>query len=301
PFGSEAGSRLYKTGDLARYLPDGNIEFLGRIDHQVKIRGFRIELGEIEAAIALHPAVKQALVIDREDVSRNKQLVAYIVAQSKQVPTQSELRHFLQGKLPDYMVPAAFVFLGTLPLNPNGKVDRRALRAPETVGVNLTTDYVAPRTTTEEKIAAIWSQVLGVEKIGINDNFFELGGHSLLATQAISHIRQALTVEIALQSLFAQPTIAKLAELIEQQAQNTQQLQQIPKANRTSLPLSFAQQRLWFWEQLQPGNSIYHIASALQLQGPLNIKVLQKSLDAIVAHHEALRTNYIIQNGNPIQ
>ncbi|WP_218776813.1 non-ribosomal peptide synthetase, partial [Nostoc sp. T09] len=238
PFGSEAGSRLYKTGDLARYLPDGNIEFLGRIDHQVKIRGFRIELGEIEAAIAQHPLVQQAVLIVREDIPGNKRLVAYIVAKSQPAPTTSEWRSFLKQSLPEYMIPNAYVVIETVPLTPNGKVDRRALRAPETASVNLATNYVAPRTTTQQAIAAIWSQVLGVEKIGINDNFFELGGHSLLATQAISRIRQTLTVEIALQSLFAQPTIAQLAQFIEQQAQNTQQLQQIPKANRTSLPLS---------------------------------------------------------------
>jgi amino acid adenylation domain-containing protein len=295
-------SKLYKTGDLARYLSDGNLEFLGRIDHQVKIRGFRIELGEIEVILAQHLGVKQALVIDREDVPGNKQLVAYIVAKSGQVLTQNELRSFLQGKLPEYMVPAAFVFLDTIPLNPNGKVDRRALPVPDTS--SLTTEFVAPRTTKEEVLAGIWGQVLAREKIGIHDNFFELGGHSLLATQVISRIRQALAVEISLQSLFAHPTIAELAEVMNQQrfARINHELQTIPKViNRESIPLSFAQQRMWFWEQLQPGNSIYHVAEAFHLHGDFNVEVLQQSLDAIVAHHEALRTNFIIQDGNPVQ
>lgn len=304
PFGGEPETRLYKTGDLARYLPDGNIEFLGRIDQQVKIRGFRIELGEIEAILAQHPALKQTLVIDREDVPGNKRLVAYLVAQPGQVPNQSELRRFLLGKLPEYMVPTAFVLLDTIPLNPNGKVDRRALPAPDTSSLSLATDFVAPRTTKEEILAAIWGQVLGREQIGSYDNFFELGGHSLLATQVISRIRQALSVEISLQSLFAHPTIAELAEVINQHqfAGINFELQTIPKlVNRESIPLSFAQQRMWFWEQLQPGNSIYHVAEALHLQGDLNMEVLQQSLDAILAHHEALRTNFIIQDGNPVQ
>ncbi|BAY29619.1 amino acid adenylation domain-containing protein [Nostoc carneum NIES-2107] len=302
PFSSEAESRLYKTGDLARYLPDGNIEFLGRIDHQVKVRGFRIELGEIEAAIAQHSLVQQTVVTVREDIPGDKRLVAYIVTQSQPAPTTSEWRSFLKQSLPDYMIPNAFVVLETLPLTPNGKVDRRALPAPETESVNLATNYVAPNTPTQEAIAAIWTQVLGVEKIGINDNFFELGGHSLLATQVISRIRQAFKVDIALQLLFAQPTIAQLAQLIQQQAQNTQQLQQIPQANRESIPLSFAQQRVWFLEQLEPNNSAYIITDAQRLQGQLNIEILQQSLDAIVAQHEALRTTFIPgDDGSPIQ
>ncbi len=303
PFASEPGTRLYKTGDLARYLPDGNLEFLGRIDQQVKIRGFRIELGEIEAILAQHLALKQALVIDREDIPGNKRLVAYIVAKPGQVPTQRELRRFLQGKLPEYMVPAAFVFLDSIPLNPNGKVDRRALPAPDASSL-IATNFVAPRTTKEEVLAAIWGQVLGIEQIGIYDNFFELGGHSLLATQVISRIRQALPVEISLQSLFTHPTIAEFAEVINQHqlAGVNQELQTIPKlVNRETIPLSFAQQRMWFWEQLQPGNSIYHVAEAFHLQGDLNVEVLQQSLDVIVAHHEALRTNFITQDGNPVQ
>ncbi|BAY09129.1 non-ribosomal peptide synthetase [Calothrix sp. NIES-2098] len=302
PFSKKIGSRLYKTGDLARYLPDGNIEFLGRIDDQVKIRGFRIELGEIEATLAQHPLVQQAVVTVREDIPGDKRLVAYIVAQSQPAPTTSEWRSFLKQSLPDYTIPNAFVVLETLPLTPNGKVNRRALPEPDTESVNLATDYVAPSTPTQEAIAAIWKQVLGVEKIGINDNFFDLGGHSLLATQAISYIRQAFQLEIALQSLFAQPTIAQLAQFIDQQAQNTQQLQQIPKANRESIPLSFAQQRVWFLEQLEPNSSAYIIIDAQRLQGKLNIEILQQSLDAVVAQHEALRTTFIPgDDGSPIQ
>jgi acyl carrier protein len=209
---------------LARYLPDGNIEFLGRIDQQVKIRGFRIELGEIEATLGEYPAVQQNLVIVTEDVPGDKRLVAYVVVHPEQVPpTSSELRGFLQGKLPEYMVPKAFVFLDVIPLNPNGKVDRRALRAPDTADLSGVNRFVAPRTPTEEVLAAIWTQVLGLEQVGIYDNFFELGGHSLLATQVISRVRQTLGLEIPLQLLFETPTIAGLAEaIVQSQADKTE-------------------------------------------------------------------------------
>ncbi|MBW4560438.1 MAG: amino acid adenylation domain-containing protein [Mojavia pulchra JT2-VF2] len=304
PFSNEPGARLYKTGDLARYLPDGNIEFLGRIDHQVKIRGFRIELGEIETTLSQHPVVKQAVVIAREDIAGDKRLVAYIVLNSQPAPTINEWRSFLKQTLPDYMVPSSFVILEDLPLTPNGKVDRRALPAPDAYSILLDTNFVPPSNRTEEILAGIWSKVLGVEQVGIHDNFFELGGHSLLATQVISRIRQALTVNISLRSLFENPTVAGLAVIIDQH-QSTDinfQLQTIPKlVNRESIPLSFGQQRMWFWEQLQPGSSIYHTAETLHLQGDLNITVLQQSLDTIVARHEALRTNFIVQDGNPVQ
>ncbi|BAY10335.1 non-ribosomal peptide synthetase [Calothrix sp. NIES-2098] len=215
PFASEAGTRLYKTGDLARYLPDGNIEFLGRIDHQVKIRGFRIELAEVEAAIAQHPAVKQAIVIDREDVAKNKQLVAYIVPQPQQVPTKSELRSFLQGKLPDYMLPAAFVFLDALPLNPNGKIDRQALPAP--ASENSAVSIVLPRNQVEQQLLEIWQQVLGVQPIGVRDNFFELGGHSLLAIKLFWEIEQAFGKNLPLATLFQAGTIESLAKILQPQ------------------------------------------------------------------------------------
>ncbi len=304
PFSQEEEARLYKTGDLGRYLPDGNIEYLGRIDHQVKIRGFRIELGEIETVVSQHPSVLQTVVIAREDVSGNKRLVAYVVVKPEQVlPTPSQLRDFAKEQLPDYMLPSTFVFLDTLPLTPNGKVDRRALPAPNTSDLIDTRNFVAPRTSTEEMLAAIWSQVLGLERIGIHDNFFELGGHSLLATQVISRLRQAFGVEISLQQLFETPTIAGLASAIATlQNQGTNEHLTIPRrANRYSAPLSYVQQQLWFLAQLKPDSAAYNIVEAMQLQGDLKVDVLQKSLDAIVVHHEALRTNFIAEDGNPVQ
>jgi amino acid adenylation domain-containing protein len=214
PFAQEPGARLYKTGDLARYLSDGNIQFLGRLDRQVKIRGFRIELREIEALMAQHPDILQTVVIAREDQPDNKLLVAYVVPNQEQVPTPSELRRFLKEKLPDYMVPEAFVVLGALPLIPNGKVDHRALPAPEPSRGGLEEAFVAPRTPTEEVIAAIWADILSLKQVSIYDNFFELGGHSLLATQVISQMREAFQVELPLRALFEGSTTADLAELV---------------------------------------------------------------------------------------
>ncbi|RMF36692.1 MAG: non-ribosomal peptide synthetase, partial [Chloroflexi bacterium] len=215
PFSGVPGARLYRTGDLVRFRPDGNIEFLGRIDHQVKVRGFRIELGEIEAVLEGHPALREVAVIAREDSPGDKRLVAYVVPKGEPAPTVSELRSFLRRTLPDYMVPAAFVFLETLPLTPSGKVDRRALPAPDGLRPTLQREYVPPRTPVEQELAALCAELLGVERVGIYDNFFELGGHSLLATQFISRVRETFDVEVPLRALFEHPTVAELAEEIE--------------------------------------------------------------------------------------
>jgi amino acid adenylation domain-containing protein len=214
---NSSSARLYKTGDLARYRPDGNIEFLGRIDNQVKIRGFRIELGEIEALLNQHPAVRETVVIVQEDIPGDKELVAYIVPNQDQAPTSSQLRQFLKEKLPGYMIPSAYAMLDSLPLTPNGKVDRRVLPAVDTLSLDTKEDYVAPRTTVEEELAGIWAKVLGKQQvgIGIHDNFFELGGHSLLATQLTSRIRDAFQVELPVRILFEAPTVATLARHIE--------------------------------------------------------------------------------------
>ena len=208
------GERLYRTGDMGRYLPDGNIEFLGRVDHQVKIRGFRIELGEIEAALAQHPAVKDAVVIAREDAPGEKRLVAYVVSNGQEMPTVADWRGYLREKVPDYMVPAAFVALEKFPLSSNGKVDRKALPAPDHTRPELGSECVAPRTPVEETLAAIWCAVLNVKRVGIHDNFFDLGGDSILATQALARITQNFAAEVNLFELFEQPTIAGLAETI---------------------------------------------------------------------------------------
>jgi amino acid adenylation domain-containing protein len=215
PFSDEPGTRLYKTGDLARYLPDGNIEFLGRIDHQVKVRGFRIELGEIETVLGRHPTVRETVVMARKDVLGDNRLVAYVVPNQKPAPTTNELRSFLKRKLPQYMVPSTFMFLDALPLTPNGKVDRRALPAPDRVRPELERAFVAPRTPIEEMLAGIWAEVLGLEEVGIHDNFFELGGHSLVATQVMYRVRAASRVELSLRSLFERPTVAGLAEYVD--------------------------------------------------------------------------------------
>jgi acyl carrier protein len=216
PFSDEPEPRLYKTGDMARYLPDGNIEFLGRLDHQVKIRGFRIELGEIEAVLNQYQAVQSSVVVAREDVSGDKRLVAYTLAVPGSAPSASELRSFLQQKLPEYMVPSVFVFLDSLPLTPNGKLDRKALPAPDQTRPELDETFVAPRTPVEETLASIWAGVLKVDKVGIHDNFFELGGHSLLATQLISRIRDTFKIDLPLRSLFEAPTIYGLAQRLQE-------------------------------------------------------------------------------------
>jgi amino acid adenylation domain-containing protein len=215
PFSTEPGARLYKTGDLSRYLPDGNIEFLGRIDNQVKIRGYRIEPGEIEVVLGEHPSVQAVIVLAREDSPGNKRLVAYVVAAPGSTPPTNELRSFLQQKLPDYMVPSVFLFLESLPLTLNGKVDRKSLPAPDQSRPELEHAYTAPRTPVEELLAQICAKILKLDKVGIHDNFFHLGGHSLLATQVVSRVRQALQMELPLRTLFEAPTVAELALKIE--------------------------------------------------------------------------------------
>ncbi|NMF67500.1 condensation domain-containing protein, partial [Brasilonema octagenarum] len=295
--------RLYKTGDLARYLSDGNIEYLGRIDNQVKIRGFRIELGEIEAVLSQHSHVQASCAIAREDIPGNKRLVAYIVPQKEQTLTVSELRGFLKEKLPEYMVPSAIVILEALPLTPNGKLDRRALPAPD-LHSEITDKYVAPRNPIEEILSLIWAQVLKIEQVGIYDNFFELGGHSLLATQLVSRVRTSLKVELPLRSLFAAPTVAAIAQSIGQLQQQDLELTAspiVPRAENAELPLSFAQTRLWFLDKLNPSSGFYNIPSALRLVGTLEVATLQQSLQEIIHRHEALRTNFITVDGQPTQ
>ncbi|WP_373526933.1 amino acid adenylation domain-containing protein [Nostoc sp.] len=298
---------IYKTGDLGRWLPNGNIEFLGRIDNQVKIRGFRIELEEIEAVIRQHLAVRETVVIVREDTG-DKRLVAYIVLQSdsQDLPENliSELRNLLKARLPQQMIPSAFVVLESLPLAPSGKVDRRALPAPDFTQLQNESTFVAPGTPIQEMLVGIWAEVLGLEKVSIHDNFFELGGHSLLATRVISKVRQIFEVELPLRRLFEQPTVASLATLIEKNIKAGIGLE-IPPIERIfrdeELILSFAQQRLWFLTQLQPDSPFNNISAAFCLQGQLNQQALQESLNEIVRRHEVLRTNFKTVAGRPIQ
>jgi acyl-coenzyme A synthetase/AMP-(fatty) acid ligase/acyl carrier protein len=213
PFSDEVGARLYKTGDLVRYLADGNLVYLGRIDHQVKLRGYRIELGEIESTLRRHAGVRESVVVLREDAPEQKRLAAYVVAAGPSRPSARELRAFLRKMLPDYMVPSAFVVLDKLPLTPNGKVDRRALPAPERP--HLEEGFVAPRTPVEEALAEIWAEVLRLKQVGIHSDFFELGGHSLLATLVISRVREVFQAELPLRSMFEELTVAGLAERVE--------------------------------------------------------------------------------------
>jgi len=215
PFGDQPGARLYKTGDLARYLPEGNIEFLGRIDNQVKVRGFRIELSEIEVALGRHSAVRECVVVVREDEPGDKRLAAYLAPRVESAPSTSELRRFLGKKLPNHMIPSAFVILDALPRSPNGKVDRRTLPVPDAQQSALAETFIGPRTSVEEIVNRIWREVLNLERIGIHDNFFELGGHSLLATQVISRVRNMFGVDVPMHRLFQTPTIAELADFVE--------------------------------------------------------------------------------------
>jgi len=216
PFSAEGGGRLYRTGDLACWRADGTVQFLGRIDHQVKIRGYRIEPAEIDLVLEQHENVAEALVIVREDIPGNKRLVAYVVAASQSTPGAGELRDYLKERLPEYMVPSAFVMLDQMPLTPNGKIDRRALPAPDTTRPEMTHRFVAPRNATEEALAGIVAKVLNLQQVGVEDDFFELGGHSLLATQVISRLREALNVELRLREIFEHPTIGELAQVISQ-------------------------------------------------------------------------------------
>ncbi|WP_437811924.1 amino acid adenylation domain-containing protein [Sorangium sp. So ce1078] len=303
-FGGVPGARMYRTGDLGRRLADGTIEFLGRRDHQVKIRGFRIELGEIEARLAQHPDVREAVVAVREEPPSGKRLVAYVVGAAGDPPAPERLRDFLKEALPDYMMPSAFVALPALPLTPNGKVDRKALPAPESPAADPAGADTAPRTPTEHALAGIWAEVLGLDRVGTHASFFELGGHSLLATQVASRVRKALGVELPLRSLFDHPTVAALAGHIDQQRAPLAAAEApplVPAPRQGPLPLSFAQQRLWFLEQLQGQRGMLTIPFALRLTGALDAEALQKSFASVIARHEVLRTAIVVEQGEPWQ
>ncbi|MFP5284773.1 MAG: amino acid adenylation domain-containing protein, partial [Thermoanaerobaculia bacterium] len=298
PFSAEPGARVYRSGDLARRRTDGAVEFLGRIDHQVKIRGFRIELGEIEAALASHPAVREAVVLARQDKTGGQTLIAYVAGDG---PETAGLRELLRRRLPEYMVPAFFVALPALPLNPNGKVDRGALARiepfPETGAAG---EGAAPRTVTEELLAGLWAELLGRESVGVHDNFFELGGHSLLATRLVSRIRSALRRELPVAALFERPTVAELAAALESVPQGDP-LPPIERARGDRLELSFAQQRLWFLDRLEPASSLYNLPAAFRLRGPLDVAAWSAALNEVVRRHEALRTTFEALDGEPVQ
>ncbi|MBB4636977.1 amino acid adenylation domain-containing protein [Longimicrobium terrae] len=296
-FGAELGARLYRTGDLCRWTPEGTLDFVGRTDHQVKVRGFRIELGEIEARLAEHPDVREAVVLVREDAPGQARLVAYVLGD--ETVRADVLRAHIAAALPAYMVPAAFVRLDQMPLTPNGKLDRKALPAPEDDAFSRR-GYEAPAGETEEALAEIWADVLGVDRVSRWDDFFELGGHSLLAVRVISRVRQVLAVEIALRELFALPVLADFARELEAAAHS--ELPPIEPASREGrLALSFAQQRLWFLEQLGNLGGTYHVRAPLRLRGALDRDALVAALDGIVARHETLRTVFTEVDGVPEQ
>ncbi len=304
PFSGRSDALLYRTGDLGRYLPDGRIEFQGRVDNQVKIRGFRIELGEIETVLSRHATVQECVVVAREDVAGDKRLVAYVVPVPGSKVDAGGLRNWVKERLPEYMVPVAWVELARLPLSPNGKVDRKHLPAPEYERPELAGEYRGPRTPAEEVVAGIWAEVLKLERVGIDDQFFELGGHSLLATQVVSRIRQAFQVELPLRALFEAPTVAGLAERVEalqreQQGPLAPPIRPVPRS--APLPLSFAQQRLWFLDRLDPKNASYNVPYVARLKGPLQPDVLENSLNEIVRRHETLRTSFRVIDSGPVQ
>ncbi|HEX8319063.1 amino acid adenylation domain-containing protein [Longimicrobium sp.] len=326
PFSREPGARLYRTGDLGRWREEsaevrecvsaevgsgsadfrtnalthsrtGVIEFLGRTDFQVKIRGFRIELGEIEARLAEHAAVRDAVVLAREDEPGERRLVAYCLA-DEGLDVES-LRAHLAGRLPSYMVPAAFVRLDAFPVTAGGKVDRGALPAPEGDAL-AARGFEAPEGQTEQAVADIWAEVLRVERVGRRDSFFDLGGHSLLAVQVISRVRQRLAVQVALRDLFAQPVLADFARGLE--TASRAELPPIERVERGGdLPLSFAQQRLWFVERLAAAGTAFHIPVRQRLRGEVDRAALRRALDRILARHEALRTVFAEVDGAPVQ
>jgi amino acid adenylation domain-containing protein len=301
PYGN--GERLYRSGDVVRWRADGELDYLGRVDHQVKLRGYRIELGEIEAAMSGHPAVRQVVVVVREDAPGDKRLVAYVVGDGATAPEASDLRTHLERSLPEYMVPSAFVVLEALPLTPNGKVDRQALPVPEARPAGEM-EYQAPRTPTEQVLAEIWVEVLRVERADLHDNFFRLGGHSLLAMRMVTLLRERLGIELPLRAVFEAPVLGEFAVRVElaRRDETGTMLPEVVRARRDGpLPLSFAQERLWVVDQLEPIRSVYNLPAAVRLQGQLDVGVLERAFATLVERHEVLRTRFAVVDGIPVQ
>ncbi|HSK76264.1 MAG TPA: amino acid adenylation domain-containing protein, partial [Thermoanaerobaculia bacterium] len=299
PFSGEPGARMYRSGDLGRLRADGALEFLGRIGGQNKVRGYRFDPGEIEAILRAHPSVQDAVVLVRED-----RLVAYAVP-GEGTPSLALLRPFLAERLPDYLVPTDLVVLPALPLSPSGKVDRSALPAPGEDEASAPGGSVAPRTPLEEILAEIWAGLLGRERVGVHDDFFELGGHSLLGAQLVARVRDALGVEVSLRNVFEAPTVAGLAARVEEEwrgdAPPVPPLVPVPREPGAALPLSFAQQRLWFLDRLSPGSAYYNVPSAVRFTGELDERALAAAFNEIVRLHEALRTTFHNVEGRPAQ
>ncbi|HEU4511197.1 MAG TPA: amino acid adenylation domain-containing protein [Pyrinomonadaceae bacterium] len=298
PFTDHEGSRLYRTGDVVRWRRNGELEFICRKDGQVKVRGYRIELGEVEAVLEQHDSIRQSVVAVRAGERGEGRLVGYVVPVPGQTPALNELREHLAAKLPHFMVPTAFVMLDELPLTANGKIDHRALPAPDLSQLASGREYVEPGNPTEQIIANIWAEVLGLDRVGANDNFFELGGHSLLATQVISRVRESFKIELPLRSLFESPEVRALAEKIAATRPGAD-LEGPRRVERRAegMPLSFAQQRLWFMQQWELESATYNIPTAVRLTGELAVPALEESLQDIVRRHESLRTRFIVDGG----
>jgi amino acid adenylation domain-containing protein len=302
PFAAEPGARLYRTGDEVRARPDGELEFLGRLDYQVKLRGFRIEPGEIEAVLAEAPGVRDSVVVLREDTPGDPRLVAYLVPRAPGSLSLPGVRDFVRGRLPGPMVPGAWVVLERLPLTPNGKTDRAALPAPESTRPAEAPEHVAPRTPTEQALAGIWAEVLGADPPGIADDFLELGGHSLLALRVVARVRESLGVELPLAAVLEARTVVALAERVDatgRPADVTRPLKR--RAHLESAPLSFSQQRLWLLDRLDPGSPVYNVPAVVRLSGALDRGALHRALEEIVRRHDALRTTVGMRDGEPVQ
>ena len=301
PFSAMPGERIYRTGDMVRHRRDGQLEFIGRMDQQVKIRGQRIELGEVESVLLQYPGVLQAAVVVSQQPP-SQHLAAYVSGQNGNKFTSRELREFLAQQLPQYMLPSIFTFLTELPLTPNGKIDKRAL--PSVNVPDLSSGYTAPRNLSEELLSEIWAALLKIDRVGTSESFFELGGHSLLATQLMSRVQTVFGVQIPLRRFFDKPTVAGLAEEIDREIRNHQSVKEkiiSRREGRGSIPLSFAQQRLWFLNQMEPGSAAYNIPVQIRLRGKLNVEALRRSLNQIVSRHEVLRTHFDTTLDQPCQ
>ena len=302
-FSTESGARLYKTGDMGRHLPDGNIEFLGRADGQVKIRGYRIELEEIESVLAQHAGVRDVAVVARAGAAGDR-LIAYVVPNDGGAELVTELGGYARGKLPDYMVPSVFLKIDTMPLTASGKKDRRALPAPESIKQGVAQESSPPQTIIEEIVAGTWEDLLGLERVGREDNFFSLGGHSLLATDAITRLRDIFHVDLPLVSLFESPTVAGLAERVEAATRmgNGSMMRAIrPVPRSATVPLSYEQQRMWMLEQQMPEGSGAYVSGLWRVEGPQNVPALEQAVADIVRRHEILRTIFPAPGGEPVQ
>ncbi|HEV2150508.1 MAG TPA: condensation domain-containing protein, partial [Longimicrobiaceae bacterium] len=299
PFSPEPGARMYRTGARVRWLPSGELEHLGRVDGQVTVRGFRVDPGAVEEILAGEPEVLEAAVVAMDGGAGEERLVGYVVPAPGAQLSTGELRDRLKARLPGYMVPSALVVLEALPLGADGNTDRRALPAPPQASPE--DEHTRPPTPTEEVVAAIWSQLLGVERVGVGADFFDLGGHSLVATRAVSRVAQVFGLDLPLRVMFEEPTVARLARYVDSAVRTEEALPPVRRTGAREAPLSFAQQRLWFLEQLHPGNSAYNLPVAFRLAGSLDEEALERSLARIVERHEVLRTTFREVEGVPVQ